>query len=227
MSIYGKLMLVQSALKAPKNKKNSYGNYNYRSAEAILESVKPLLSEQGLTIVLSDEIVNIGNRFYVKANVSLVEIDSGEKISNSALAREDEVKKGMDSAQITGTASSYARKYALNGIFAIDDTKDHDTDEYIEEAKKKAEEAEEETNKAKSSNKSGGKKEKQISDIEAAKKGIRVLVDNIGMKVLNRNGAYTYLTDYDIESLNKILHTAGYEAAYDTIRDLMVAKTSK
>lgn len=114
---------IQKELKAPKGQRNTFGNYNYRSCEDILEAVKPLLGEAILSI--DDEIVLIGDRYYVKATATFNEGD--QKISVSAFARESLDKKGMDSAQITGATSSYARKYALNGLFLIDDTKDADT----------------------------------------------------------------------------------------------------
>jgi hypothetical protein len=119
---------VQFKLKAPKGQTNNFGHYNYRSCEDILEAVKPLLHEAGLTLTLSDDVIAVGNRVYVKATATVT--DGTESISNTAFAREAESKKGMDDSQVTGTASSYARKYALNGLFCIDDTKDADTDEY-------------------------------------------------------------------------------------------------
>ena len=124
-----KLIHIQSRLKAPKGNYNSFGKYKYRSCEDILEAVKPLLVEEGLTLTLSDGIEQIGDRYYVRATASLYENDNLIEIV-SAYAREEDTKKGMDASQITGTASSYARKYALNGLFLIDDTKDADTDEY-------------------------------------------------------------------------------------------------
>ena len=129
-TIYEKLLAVQNELKAPKDKRNSFGGYNYRSCEGILEAVKPLLQEQGLMLTIKDEVVNIGDRYYVRATVLLDDISSNGEIAITALAREEEAKKGMDASQITGTSSSYARKYALNGLFLIDDTKDADTDEF-------------------------------------------------------------------------------------------------
>ncbi len=120
-----KLINIQTELKAPKSQLNRFSNYRYRSAEDILEAVKPLLKKEGCYLNLTDEVVQIGDRYYVKATVSLV---SGEKtVSSTAYAREAQVKKGMDESQITGMASSYARKYALNGLFCIDDTRDADT----------------------------------------------------------------------------------------------------
>lgn len=159
MSIYEKLTNLQVELKAPKGQKNTFGNYNYRSAEDILEAVKPLLEKYKLTQIISDEILVVGDgqaefesienvnkygkkeystqtkkagqRYYLKSTVTLINSEnSEEKISVTGFARESETKKGMDDSQITGTASSYARKYALNGLYAIDDTKDSDTNEY-------------------------------------------------------------------------------------------------
>ena len=129
MSIIEKLMHIQQELKAPKGQYNSFGKYAYRSCEDILESVKPILAKYGCALTLSDEIENVGDRFYVKATAVLHDTEDGGKTGNVAYAREDTDKKGMDGSQITGAASSYARKYALNGLFAIDDTKDADTDE--------------------------------------------------------------------------------------------------
>ena len=129
-AIYTALMAVQSELKAPKGQKNTFGNYSYRSAEDILEAVKPLLKVNGLYLNISDEVVLIGDRYYVKATVTAADIATGESESSTAYAREQAEKKGMDAAQVTGATSSYARKYALNALFGIDDTKDADTDEY-------------------------------------------------------------------------------------------------
>jgi hypothetical protein len=120
------LIMIQQGLKAPKGQYNSFGKYHYRSCEDILEAVKPLLDEQACTLTISDEIVLIGERYYVKATASLSN-SSGENKTSIAYAREPMDKKGMDESQITGMASSYARKYALNGLFCIDDTKDADT----------------------------------------------------------------------------------------------------
>lgn len=121
---------VQNELKAPKGQRNSFGNYNYRSAEDILEAVKPILKAHKLMMTISDTMENLGDRFYVKATVTVYHTETGESLTVDAAAREALDKKGMDSSQITGATSSYARKYALNGMFNIDDTKDADTDEY-------------------------------------------------------------------------------------------------
>ena len=122
------LTQIQSELKAPKNQYNSFGKYNYRSCEDILEGLKPLLASHKAELVLYDEVVEVGGRVYIKATAKFKAGD--EQAVGAGYAREPEQKKGMDEAQITGTASSYARKYALNGLFLIDDSKDADTDEY-------------------------------------------------------------------------------------------------
>ena len=125
-NVYFKLMKVQSKLKAPKGQYNSFGKYSYRSCEDILEALKPLLAEVGAIVNVSDEIKLIGDRFYVEATAMFLDCETGDSIVAKAYAREDESKKGMDLAQVTGSVSSYARKYALNGLFAIDDNKDSD-----------------------------------------------------------------------------------------------------
>lgn len=122
-----KLMNIQQELKAPKLQYNSFGKYAYRSCEDILEAVKPLLKKEKVVLTISDELQYIGNRYYIKATATLIDTESEATISNSAYAREEETKKGMDGSQITGASSSYARKYALNGLFGIDDNKDSDT----------------------------------------------------------------------------------------------------
>ena len=126
MNVYEKLIAIQSELKAPKSQYNSFGKYAYRNCEDILEALKPLLKEHKSTVYISDEIVTVLERFYIKATVTFIDAETGESITNTAYAREEESKKGMDGSQVTGASSSYARKYALNGMFAIDDTKDSD-----------------------------------------------------------------------------------------------------
>ena len=130
MSLNDKLMHIQTELHAPKNLYNSYGKYNYRNAEGIQEALKPLLKVYGVNVTLSDSIEEVGGRIYVKSVVILTDCYSRESIYATAYAREAETKKGMDDAQVTGATSSYARKYALNGLFLLDDTKDVDTEEY-------------------------------------------------------------------------------------------------
>lgn len=148
MSGIEKLMHIQTKIKAPKNLYNSFGKYNYRNAECILEAVKPYLLEENCALSITDDVVDVGGRIYLKASVSLIDCKDGTSISTSfGFARESDTKKGMDESQITGTASSYARKYALNGLFLLDDTKDADTDEYKmqtegKKSEKKSDEAE-------------------------------------------------------------------------------------
>lgn len=125
MEFIEKIVAIQSELKAPKGQYNSFGKYNYRSCEDILEGVKPLLTKHGLVLTIQDSIDLIGDRFYVKATATIT--DGKEQLSTSAYARESLDKKGMDASQVTGATSSYARKYALNGLLCIDDTKDADT----------------------------------------------------------------------------------------------------
>ena len=128
MKLHEKLLAIQTKLKAPKGQYNKFGNFNYRSAEDILEAVKPLNAEQGVLLTITDEIKEVGGRIYVVATATVS--DGTDELKVSAFAREPENKKGMDESQITGATSSYARKYALNGLYAIDDNKDADTDEH-------------------------------------------------------------------------------------------------
>ena len=127
MNIYEKLSNIQNELKCNKNQYNSFGKYKYRSCEDILEAVKPICAKHKATLVVSDELKYIGERYYIEATAELIDIEDGSRVQNTAYAREEETKKGMDGSQITGASSSYARKYALNGLFLIDDVKDSDT----------------------------------------------------------------------------------------------------
>lgn len=126
MSVYEKLLKIQGSLKAPKGQYNGFGKYKYRSCEDILEALKPLLVETKAVVTINDSLVQIGERYYVQAIATLVDVEDGEKVNVMAYAREALSKKGMDESQVTGATSSYARKYALNGLFAIDDNKDMD-----------------------------------------------------------------------------------------------------
>lgn len=126
MSVHHKLKEIQKKLKAPKNQKNTFGGYKYRSCEDILESVKPLLYEQDCTLTINDEVVSVMDKVYVKATATLTDCVSDSSVAATAYAREQENAKAMSDPQITGSCSSYARKYALNGLFCIDDTKDAD-----------------------------------------------------------------------------------------------------
>ena len=125
-SLLQSLSYIQTNLKAHKNLQNTFGGYKYRSCEGILEAVKPYLKDEDLSLVITDDVIMLGDRFYIKATATLKNVE-GEEISSSAYARETEQKKGMDAAQLTGATSSYARKYALNGLFCIDDNKDADS----------------------------------------------------------------------------------------------------
>ena len=135
--IYTKLSHIQNELKAPKNQFNKFGNYKYRSCEDILEALKPLCAKYKATLIIYDEIVMIGDRYYVKAIAKLYDQETTDYIEAYAFARESQAKKGMDDSQVTGATSSYARKYALNGLFNIDDTKDFDTNEVHQQSNQK------------------------------------------------------------------------------------------
>jgi len=130
MKLIQKLRMIQQEMKVPKNLFNSFGKYKYRNCESILEAVKPFEEKYNVCLVIEDDVVEVGGKNYIKAIATLHDIDSDDKVTGKAFARESVDKKGMDDSQITGTASSYARKYALNGLFLLDDTKDADTDEY-------------------------------------------------------------------------------------------------
>lgn len=149
MTLFEKLSAIQNELKAPKGQYNNFSKFYYRSAEDILEAVKPICKKHKTVLLLSDEVKQIGERYYVEASATLHDLESVDAVQATASAREEETKKGMDASQVTGATSSYARKYALNGLFNIDDTKDADTDEYAiqvaeggkKETKAKAEKA--------------------------------------------------------------------------------------
>ena len=132
--IYQKLNMVQSKMKAPKNLFNSFGKYKYRNAESILEAFKPYGKELGLVLMLNDSVEQVGDRVYIKATATLIDIEDNSRTEVSAYAREPMSKKGLDDSQLSGATSSYARKYCLNGLFLLDDTKDADTDEYRTQA---------------------------------------------------------------------------------------------
>jgi len=136
-TLYEKLSAAQSKINVPKGQTNTFGNYKYRSCEDILTKAKPICIDNGLILTIFDSMELLGDRFYIKATARITEIETGEEIEVSAFARESLSRKGQDDSQITGTASSYARKYALNGLFLLDDTKDADSDEYHEETNAK------------------------------------------------------------------------------------------
>ena len=142
MSIYEKLLKVQQDTKCNKGQFNSFGKYKYRSMEDIWAAAKPIAASYGAVLTCTDKPILIGDRYYIEATATIYDIEDGTSISTTASAREDEAKKGMDGSQITGTASSYARKYAMSGLLGLDDTKDADTDSYKREIDARAEEAE-------------------------------------------------------------------------------------
>jgi hypothetical protein len=186
MSIYKKLQAIQMELKAPKNQYNEFGKFHYRSCEDILEAVKPLCQKHGAVLTISDSIMPMDGRHYVKASVCLRDIeDSSEVIFAEAYAREAEQKSGMDASQITGSASSYARKYALNGLFCIDDVKDADDPTQHSKAREKKEQQQEQQ----AWKKEGGK-----------------------TYVLSGNGEFCELSRFSMKSLQKIVSDDKYKA---------------
>lgn len=197
MSIFEKLIAIQTELKAPKGQYNSFGKYKYRSCEDILEAVKPVLKKHKASLVISDDIVSKDGRFYVCATATIYDTESDATVSNKAFAREEDIKKGMDGSQVTGTASSYARKYALNGLFLIDDTKDADSDEYkLTTNKKHGETAEDTAENMKMINEIGNLK---ISDIK-----VKIVKDKI--RELNINEE-KLLAQYQINKVEDMTET--------------------
>lgn len=190
-----KVAAVQAELKAPKSQRNDFGKYNYRSCEDIFEAVKPLLAKYGLVLVCSDELENIGDRYYVHAKASLIDAsDMNKAIINHAYAREEETKKGMDGSQITGASSSYARKYALNGLFLIDDTRDSDaTNTHGKEEEKPKEEK---------------KEEKKLSGKKASAKQIeliKTLVPEKDLPAMLKWAGVEKIEDMPIEAASKVI----------------------
>lgn len=171
MKLHEKLLAIQTKLKAPKGQYNSFGKYSYRSAEDILEAVKPLNAEQGVLLTITDEIKEVGGRIYVVATATVS--DGTDELKVSAFAREPENKKGMDDSQITGATSSYARKYALNGLYAIDDNKDADTDEH----KKQQDNAPKKQSKQQQS-----KQEIDMQQVHATVEGYVQQLEELGVK---------------------------------------------
>lgn len=180
-----KLSYIQQEMKAPKNLRNSFGNYNYRNCESILEAFKPFEKKYNVALVLNDEIKVYLERFYIEATALLLDLESDETIAVTAYAREAASKKGMDESQVTGACSSYARKYALNGLFLLDDTKDADTDEYETQEKAMAQKKEQASKKADDS------RLKKISEVEEA----------LAVNAINEQ---TVLNLYKVKSLNEL-----------------------
>lgn len=217
MGIHEKMMHIQTTLKAPKNLYNSFGNYKYRNAEGILEAVKPLLAENKMSMYITDDVQAVGDRVYVKATVKVWDTETGEWVETSALAREALNKKGMDDSQITGTASSYARKYALNGIFLLDDTKDADTDENQKERTARANKQEQEKNKEKLDQmKISLVKQKTLLDLcEDEKFDINKILESYKHESIKdiTEGQYKYIVaNKDKESVRKLWAVDGNES---------------
>lgn len=201
MAVKEKLSALQSELKAPKGQYNSFGKYKYRSCEDILESVKPLLKKYNAVLTISDTLEVIGERYYIKATATLQDVETDGIIENTAYARESAEKKGMDDSQVTGTASSYARKYALNGLFLIDDTKDADTDEYRNQQKSKEErQFDEKVEKSKTAKISA--KEVTILKSMMEKKGVTATSYN-GKKLEDLNGDDYMKAIKDLEKIGE------------------------
>ena len=186
-----KLLNIQRDLKAPKSQYNSFGKYNYRNCEDILEAVKPLCAREGACLTISDEVVQIGERYYIKATATLYDSKTSEEINHvTAYAREEAEKKGMDGSQVTGAASSYARKYALNGLFDIDDTKDADSDEKSEQPVKsgntaaKAARSGKETSEAKNTPKSYADALKAAMEMEISIKDVNHKIGEMSQEQL-------------------------------------------
>jgi hypothetical protein len=214
MNVYEKLIKVQAELKAPKSKFNSFGKYKYRSLEDILEGVKPLLEKNKASLVIADSIEQVGDRYYLKATATFIDTENGESVSNSALAREAADKKGQDDSQITGTASSYARKYALNGLFLIDDTKDADTDEAHVEKEARAEKAkDDEKNEALVTD---------IGDMKIAPVKVNVLKGDIDSGLMNEEKMLAY---FKVEKLEDV--TEKQFSDYVQKRNKAVAEKAK
>ena len=197
MSIHDSLQQIQSKLKAPKGQFNSFGKYNYRSCEDILEGVKPHLAETRTTLTISDNIEYVGERYYIKATATLTDVSTGESVSVSALAREEENKKGMDASQLSGATSSYARKYALNGLFCIDDTKDSD---------------------ATNQHGKGDQSSKPVDDIPEVKKGklMQQIFDKAKAKRLTKEDTSKILAQFNVTKLDE-LGVVELETVYNII----------
>ena len=210
-SIYSALNYIQSNLKAPKGQFNSFGKYHYRSCEDILEGVKPHLKETNTCLVISDEIVTIGDHNYIKATATLYGADGGA-VANSAFAKEPLDKKGMDPSQITGATSSYARKYALNGLFCIDDTKDADTDAYTAN-----------TTTTQTKPKSKAPKTNSMKENEVKKEYLQMITKEMGIKQINPKLISEHINKTFNKKTSNELTEDELKALYDWITSYEVA----
>lgn len=215
MGVYAKLMQVQAEMKVPKGQYNSFGKYKYRSCEDIMEASKPILNKHNAVVKVGDEVVLVGGRFYVKATAVFVDVETGESIENSALAREEETKKGMDGSQITGTASSYARKYCLSGLFALDDTKDADTDAYYQQTK-------------------GGQGKQEHPKQEPPKQQVTSIccggkaryINGTQLQIVSSNGGWYNVEQIPTGNLKAMLADAAYQDARSGIEAVLNARSA-
>ncbi len=204
MSIYKKLLNIQTELKAPKGQYNNFGKYSYRSCEDILEALKPLINKNSVALIVGDEIVQIGERYYIKATAKLIDVETNEEIINTAYAREEESKKGMDGSQVTGASSSYARKYALNGLFGIDDNKDSDATNVNENGSKSGKSGNNNTSTSLVS-------EKQIKRLYAIANEKRVAIEEVKQVIVKifKKENFKDLNQQEYEYIIKKIETAG------------------
>lgn len=202
--MHTKLMNIQSELKAPKGQYNSFGKYKYRSCEDILEAIKPLLKENACVLTISDSVEMVGDRFYIKATATLRDTESTDEISVTAYAREAEDKKGQDASQVTGATSSYARKYALNGLFCIDDTKDADTDEHRQQQEKGGRKAEPKQQQPKQQKPAALTKDELMDKVVALCDAKRIKVSDICMM-----SKVNSLEDLTVDRLGKAIEWIG------------------
>lgn len=187
MAIHEKLLKIQSSISVPKSQYNKFGNFEYRSCEDILSALKPLLTQNKCTVTVNDDLVLIGERYYIKSTATLIDCESGESISNESYAREEESKKGMDSSQITGTASSYARKYALNGLLLLDDVKDADSNESQQQGRNTKSDKSQQQNQNIGSNKGQQQNQTKTGSNKGSQNGNqKKLIDNRALETLRK-----------------------------------------
>lgn len=204
MSVYEKLSHIQNEINVPKNLYNKFGNYYYRNAETIFDTAKPVCMKYRTTLVVSDEVVNVDGRFYIKGIATLCDWDSDKEVTNVAYAREEEAKKGMDASQVTGSCSSYARKYALNGLFNLDDNKDSDSPEQREEIDARA--------KATAKNAESKKEKAEVMATESQLKMIHELGNEERIEGLKKHYKVNELSELTIDQASqaiKILKAGG------------------
>lgn len=204
MSVYEKLSHIQNEINVPKNLYNKFGNYYYRNAETIFDTAKPVCMKYRTTLVVSDEVVNVDGRFYIKGIATLCDWDSDKKVTNVAYAREEEAKKGMDASQVTGSCSSYARKYALNGLFNLDDNKDSNSAEQREEMEARA--------KANAKNAESKKEKAEVMATESQLKMIHELGSEERIEGLKKHYKVNELSELTIDQASqaiKILKAGG------------------